>query len=118
MRNDGHIEKGWGHEFIWTTNDKYCGKFLHFKKDKKFSMHFHVEKDETWYVLEGLFKLRYIETINSKEHEVILKKGDVWRNHPLVPHQLECVEEGTIIEVSTADSIKDNYRIRPGDSQN
>jgi len=33
---EGFIEKGWGHEFIWATNDKYCGKFLQFNKGAKF----------------------------------------------------------------------------------
>jgi hypothetical protein len=41
----------------------------------------------------------------------------VWRNEPLEPHQLICLEEGTIIEVSTPDSVEDNYRVMPGDSQ-
>jgi hypothetical protein len=40
-----------------------------------------------------------------------------WNNPPLVPHQIECVEEGTIIEVSTPDSVEDNYRVEKGDSQ-
>ena len=26
----GFVEKGWGSEFIWATNDKYCGKLLNF----------------------------------------------------------------------------------------
>jgi hypothetical protein len=34
-----------------------------------------------------------------------------------MPHQLICIEEGTIIEVSTPDSVEDNYRVLPGDSQ-
>jgi hypothetical protein len=32
-------------------------------------------------------------------------------------HQLVCVEQGTIIEVSTPDSVEDNYRVGKGDSQ-
>jgi len=43
--------------------------------------------------------------------------GDTWHNPPLLPHQLICVEEGTIIEVSTPDSVEDNYRVGKGDSQ-
>ena len=49
--------------------------------------------------------------------ETVLEIGDTWRNKPLEPHQLICVREGTIIEVSTADSVEDNYRVCPGDSQ-
>ena len=40
-----------------------------------------------------------------------------WRNRPLQPHQVICLEAGTIIEVSTPDSVEDNYRVMPGDSQ-
>jgi mannose-6-phosphate isomerase-like protein (cupin superfamily) len=65
MRLDGKVEKGWGHEEIWCTNDKYCGKFMHFDKGAKFSMHFHAIKDETWYVLSGDFEVRWIDTSNA-----------------------------------------------------
>lgn len=117
MRLEGKVDKGWGNEFIFATNDKYCGKFLTFKKDAKFSMHFHREKDETWYVLSGIFIVRYINTTDASLLQTELRPGDTWRNTPMLPHQIICVEEGTIIEVSTPDSVEDNYRVMPGDSQ-
>lgn len=117
MRLEGYVEKGWGSELIWATNDKYCGKMLRFNTGAKFSMHFHAVKDETWYVLSGLFFVRWIDTATAEEKVSYLKPGDVWRNPPLLPHQVVCQEEGTIIEVSTPDSVEDNYRIARGDSQ-
>ena len=116
-RLTGKIEKGWGSEDIWATNDKYCGKFMHFNTGAKFSMHFHHEKDETWYVLSGKFIVRWIDTKTANIIEVPINSGDTWHNPPLLPHQLVCIEAGTIIEVSTADSVQDNYRVMPGDSQ-
>jgi len=117
MRLEGFVEKGWGHELIWATNDKYCGKLLHFKTGAKFSMHFHSQKDETWYVISGKFVVKHINTKDARTYESELNPGSVWHNPPLLPHQLICVEEGTIIEVSTPDSVEDNYRVAPGDSQ-
>jgi mannose-6-phosphate isomerase-like protein (cupin superfamily) len=117
MRLEGLVEKGWGHELIWATNDKYCGKLMKFNKGAKFSMHFHREKDETWLVLNGKFIVRHIDTDDASVYENELIEGDTWHNQPLSPHQLECIEEGTIIEVSTPDSVEDNYRVFPGDSQ-
>ena len=117
MRLEGFVEKGWGHELIWTTNDKYCGKLLKFNADAKFSMHFHAHKEETWYVLSGKFKVVCINTSNADQYSEVLEEGDTWHNKPLQPHQLICIEEGTIIEVSTPDSVEDNYRVAPGDSQ-
>jgi quercetin dioxygenase-like cupin family protein len=117
MRLEGFVEKGWGSELIWATNDKYCGKLMNFNKGAKFSMHFHSVKDETWYVLSGKFEVKYIMTQDASIKSYILNQGDIWRNEPLEPHQLICLEEGTIIEVSTPDSVEDNYRVMPGDSQ-
>jgi quercetin dioxygenase-like cupin family protein len=118
-RLDGKVNKGWGYELIWATNDKYCGKIMVFEKaGAKFSMHFHREKDETWYVNSGQFLLRWIDTKTATVHEQILNKGDSWHNPPLQPHQLEALESmSEIFEVSTADSVEDNYRILPGNSQ-
>jgi uncharacterized RmlC-like cupin family protein len=116
-RLEGFVEKGWGSELIWATNDKYCGKMLNFNTGAKFSMHFHAEKDETWYVLSGNFKVRYINTKNAEVLEKDLVVGDVWHNPPLMPHQIICESAGTLIEVSTPDSVEDNHRILTGDSQ-
>jgi mannose-6-phosphate isomerase-like protein (cupin superfamily) len=118
-RLSGVVPKGWGYELIWATNDKYCGKIMYFEKSNaKFSMHFHREKDETWFVNSGKFKVRWIDTSNAVLYEKLLNEGDVWHNPPLQPHQLICLQEGSsITEVSTADSVEDNYRVAPGDSQ-
>jgi mannose-6-phosphate isomerase-like protein (cupin superfamily) len=117
-RLTGFVEKGWGSELIWATNEKYCGKMMSFNKGAKFSMHFHAEKDEAWYISSGEFIVRWIDTKDASVHEEILKTGDTWHNPPLLPHQLECLIEGTVIEVSTPDSVEDNYRVGKGDSQN
>jgi mannose-6-phosphate isomerase-like protein (cupin superfamily) len=117
MRHNGVVEKGWGGEFIFASNDLYCGKLMYFKKGAKFSMHFHHQKDETWLVLQGKFKLFGINTKDASTHGKLLGEGDTHRNLPLEPHQLLCIEEGIIVEVSTPDSVEDNYRILPGDSQ-
>ena len=116
-RLKGRVDKAWGYEDIWCTNDQYCGKFMHFNTGAKFSMHFHAIKDETWYVLKGRFVVKVIDTKNAAQTSIELNEGDTWHNPPLFPHQLICIEEGTIIEVSTADSVEDNYRVYPGDNQ-
>lgn len=117
MRLIGRVEKGWGHELIFASTDQYCGKFLEFNTGAEFSMHFHAHKDETWYVLRGNFLIRWIDTVDAMEYTKELSPGDTWHNPPLVPHQLHCLESGCIVEVSTPDSIEDNYRVRAGDSQ-
>lgn len=118
-RLEGVVKKGWGYELIWATNDKYCGKIMVFEKTgAKFSMHFHKEKDETWFVNNGRFIVRWIDTNTAQIHQKELKEGDTWHNPPLQPHQIEALEDNSsITEVSTPDSVEDNYRLIPGDSQ-
>lgn len=64
-------------------------------------MHYHLIKDETWYVESGEFIYRYINTSNTDVVEIKLKKGDTVRQRPGQPHQLETLTDGVIFEVST-----------------
>lgn len=112
-----NIPKGWGHEVIFENNDLYCGKLLVFKKGCKFSMHYHMIKDETWYVDKGEFLYRWIDTETAEVNEQHLKEGDSVRQYPGQPHQLEALTDGTVFEVSTEHFDSDSYRIWRGDSQ-
>jgi mannose-6-phosphate isomerase-like protein (cupin superfamily) len=113
------IKKGWGHELILESNDLYCFKELHFdKKGHQSSMHFHKEKDETWTVLKGAIKLELMDMTDATTRVVIVNHGGVIRIKPMTPHQVTSLEDDTVImEVSTKDSVEDNHRIIPGDSQ-
>ena len=111
------VEKGWGSETIFVNTDKYCGKLLNFKKDAKFSMHFHIRKEETWYVMSGLFTYKWINTANADILTETLSPGDVLTNKIGEPHQIICIEDGTILEVSTTHFDEDSYRVMKGDSQ-
>ena len=112
-----YVPKGWGNELIIENNEMYCGKLLKFKSDCKFSMHYHMDKDETWYVQKGEFLYRWIDTENADMNESILRKGDVVRQRPGQPHQLEAIIDGTIFEVSTHHEDSDSYRVMKGNIQ-
>lgn len=112
-----HHPKGWGEEVWIINNEKYCGKLLKFNKGATFSDHYHITKDEAWYVLEGKLELRYYDLANADRLTVELMPGGVVHIPPSTPHQLVALEASTIIEVSTWDDPTDNYRIGKGDSQ-
>ena len=111
------VPKGWGEELIIENNEMYCGKLLKFKKGCKFSMHYHLIKDETWYVNEGEFIYRWIDTETAETNEVKLKEGDVVRQRVGQPHQIIAETDGTIFEVSSQHFDEDSYRVFPGDTQ-
>ena len=111
------VPKGWGEELIIENNEMYCGKLLIFKKGCKFSMHYHLIKDETWYVDKGEFIYRWIDTDTAETIEQKLKVGDVVRQRVGQPHQLIALTDGTIFEVSTQHFDEDSYRVVKGDTQ-
>lgn len=111
------VQKGWGHEEIFSDTTEYCGKLLHFHRGGRCSMHYHAKKHETWRVLNGSFIVEYIDTRTAEWKAAPLKEGDVWTNPPNSPHRLTCLAAGVILEVSTEDRTEDNYRVEAGDSQ-
>jgi quercetin dioxygenase-like cupin family protein len=117
ITNAEHHPKGWGEE-VWIINtDKYCGKLLKFKAGAKFSDHYHINKDETWYVLEGKLELRYYDLSNADRLTTELVPGSVVHIPPNTPHQLVAHEASVVLEVSTPHDEADSYRIGKGDSQ-
>ena len=111
------VTKGWGSEVIFANNEMYCGKLLRFHKGARFSMHFHMKKDETWYVAEGTIRLNWIDTTNASKKSEVIREGGVVRNRPGEPHQVEALSDAVIFEVSTTHFDEDSYRVERGDSQ-
>jgi quercetin dioxygenase-like cupin family protein len=107
------VEKVWGYE-LWIHNDpQYCGKLLVFtQKGNHFSMHYHMIKNETWYVQKGSFQFDWIDTQLAKLQRTILNEGDVVYIEKGKPHQLTALNDDSIIlEVSTEHFNSDSYRI-------
>jgi mannose-6-phosphate isomerase-like protein (cupin superfamily) len=109
--------KGWGEEIWIANNDKYCGKLLKFEKGKKCSMHYHMIKDETWYVLSGRIKMSTIDTRIARVTDVEVGEGKVIHIRHGQPHRVTALEDTTIVEVSTQHFEDDSYRVEAGDSQ-
>ena len=112
------IPKGWGEEIIICNHELYCGKLLCFKQGAKFSMHYHMIKEESWYVSKGEFEYRWIDTEKATVKSTRIVEGDVVDLERGQPHQLIALTEGaTIFEVSTKHFEEDSYRVLPGSSQ-
>lgn len=109
------VPKGWGHELVIVNNEKYCGKVLVFKRGFKFSMHYHIIKQETWYVSEGMFIFNWIDTENGETHTMELIQDDVVTIPIGMPHQLHALTDGAIFEISTQHFDSDSYRVYKGD---
>ena len=107
------VEKQWGHE-LWIHNDsQYCGKLLVFSTaGNKFSMHYHILKNETWYVQDGSFQFDWIDTESAERCSTHLKQGDVVYIEKGLPHQLIALQDNSVVfEASTEHFEEDSYRV-------
>lgn len=112
-----HVPKAWGYE-KWIHNDTdYCGKILHFNKGGEFSMHYHVIKNETWFVAKGHLLLFGIDPDTTESYSQLLYAGDVIEVKAGMTHQLKAIQESDIFEISTQHFDEDSYRVIAGDSQ-
>ena len=115
-----NVDKVWGHEEWIVNNNLYCGKRLCLKKGKRCSLHYHKNKDETFYILKGTV-LMEILTPNKIENKTfyypelkIMKEGDRQHIIPEMQHRFSGLEDSVIIEFSTHHEDSDSYRIEKG----
>tara|TARA_B100000282_G_scaffold257174_1_gene203908 strand:+ start:972 stop:1349 length:378 start_codon:yes stop_codon:yes gene_type:complete len=94
------ITKPWGSELIWAETKDYVGKLITISHNNRLSRQYHVEKEETVYVIYGTMLLEIGEGENIKKHE--LRKGESYHISPGVVHRF-CAPYGDveIMEVST-----------------
>jgi len=108
------VEKEWGHE-IWMANnykEDYCGKILHINQGYNSSLHFHIEKHETFYILKGQLQVDLVNTDEGTKESKILNEGDVMEIDRGQPHQLIAYDgDVEFIEISTLHRDEDSYRI-------
>ena len=84
------VEKQWGRE-IWMVNnprEDYCGKILQIDQGYNTSLHFHLEKHETFYITKGQLQVDLICTIDGVKMTQILSEGDILEIESGQPHQL------------------------------
>ena len=111
-----HVPKGWGWE-KWIVNcEEYCGKLLFFEEGKKCSWHYHVKKDEVFYLQSGKIRVIFnVEDDLSTAKEIILNPGDNFHVYRGLRHQMHALEDSELFEFSTQHFDSDSYRIERGD---
>jgi len=110
------IKKGWGWEYWIWNDDKYCGKILIVNPNKKCSLHFHVEKHETFFLVEGAIELSLIHKDGS-EQNIQLYPGDAVEITQGLVHSFYNNGTGVarIVEFSTKHYDEDSFRVKKGD---
>lgn len=116
------VLKKWGYEIWIENNSLYCGKHLHVIPKHWCSVHYHKNKKETFYVINGELKLEYSNNLektawlNSSSvmaKTIVLKKGQSFTLEPMIAHRFtsNCDYSCDFIEISTFHEDSDSYRI-------
>jgi mannose-6-phosphate isomerase len=94
------VKKPWGYEIWYAWTDQYVGKIIHVDTGHRLSLQYHVEKDETSYLLKGRMLLTKGPDPDNLT-VVEIGPGHQWRNRPGEIHTIEAIEDADVLEVST-----------------
>lgn len=94
------VPKPWGSELWYAHTNRYAGKILRVNAGQRLSVQYHLEKDETSFLLSGRVKVSQgASPEQMQEREVA--PGEGWRSEPTVVHTIEAVEDSVVLEVSS-----------------
>lgn len=80
------VNKGWGFEEWIVNKELYCGKKLFFFKGKRCSLHYHLKKDEVFYIQSGKLLVHYHDPVGSICRDNLhlwMKKSVEWNYNPV-----------------------------------
>ena len=110
------VPKGWGYEKWLVNSPEYCGKILFLAKGKKCSWHYHLLKDEVFYIQKGAVELIYSLQDNPEvADKIILIEGDKFHVPRGMRHQMFALKDTELFEFSTTHFDSDSIRIQKGD---
>jgi mannose-6-phosphate isomerase len=107
------VDKPWGHELRWAVTDRYIGKLIHVKKGHQLSLQYHVQKDESIFIVSGLLDLVLEDAAGElKVHR--MTPGMTARVRPGRRHRFIGVEDTDLVEVSSPEvddvvRLEDSY---------
>ena len=109
----GRVDKPWGYELRWAITDRYLGKIIHVDAGQQLSLQYHVQKDESLYVLSGDLDL-VLENERGEVETHRLTPGMSARVHPGRRHRFRAVTDVDLCEVSSPEiddvvRLEDNY---------
>jgi len=115
--SDNVVKTDYGMDILWADHRNYGCKILVFEKaNSRTSMFFHKNREKTWFVNTGKFKLRYIDVKDGTMFEADLEEGKVFHVPALMPTQLESLVDGSsCTEASSNIDPYDVYHVIPAD---
>lgn len=116
LRSARHNEtKTWGSEDWVVNKPEYCGKVLYINPGMRGSLHYHLKKDETFLLMNGVVHIAMRDR-RGVDSLIALFPGDslhipAGQMHQIInPMKIEAV----LVEFSTQHFEDDSYRVEVG----
>jgi mannose-6-phosphate isomerase-like protein (cupin superfamily) len=115
----GKIDKDWGYEIVWASNQFYCGKILVFEKaGSKTTVVIHKNRKKSWFINSGRFQILFTDVKTGESTATILDEGKTVDIAEMSPHSVEALAPNSMIfEAGTPDDLQDQFRLTPDDTQ-
>lgn len=94
------LYREWGEEIFIAETPHYLGKMLRMKAGTRGGLQYHVEKDETFFLLSGSAWVRSDDGTGRLVQEV-MAHGEAYHIPPGAPHQVEAITDCVFFEAST-----------------
>ena len=96
-----YVEKPWGYEKWIAVTKQYALKEIYLAAGKQCSLHYHLEKEEHSYLLQGKVAVEEEDGTGALVTNVY-GPGECWHEKPLARHRVMALEDSIFMEVSTA----------------
>jgi hypothetical protein len=115
MISEGVVQTAYGYDLIWASNENYSAKIRVFNKaGAATDLYFQTQRTKTWFVNNGEFRLRWINTDTAEIYEQEFKEGQTYTVPVNQPVQLVAVlDSSSVTECGTVDH-DDIYRVIAG----
>jgi len=109
------FKRDWGMEITWADEETYCGKILIFNEsNNRTPFYFHKKTTKSWFVNNGKFIVRWIDTADGKVYQQELNEGNTFKVSPLTPVSLEAlIATSSIAQTSDFNDSNDMYTVIP-----
>lgn len=116
MIAEGAHETAYGYDLVWASTEDYSAKICVFNKaGAATDLYFQIKRSKTWFVNNGGFRLRWIDTNTAQIFEQDFTEGQTYTVPTNQPAQLIAVSDGSsVTECGMIDSSDDVYRVIAG----
>jgi hypothetical protein len=99
--NDNVKQTDWGYEIVWANAESYSGKIVAFSNPGITDLQFHKYTNKSWFINDGQFKVRWVDTSNGSFLEASIKEGGTFDVPAMTPVSIQCLSSsGSFTEVS------------------